>query len=304
MKVCPDCHKVVSALDAVVLKGKTYHKSCRICYKCGQVIEDNLLLPKQVYQGHSYHYSCLNSAQVCCICGKKTLHYVRDYWGNTACAEHGHICLYCGSFVREGQTFLFSCVREGQKLSEPRWICDKCQVSIVRTPEEIEQCRKEVMTIFKANGITGIPEDIPIRLSDMKDLPGFQGKVIWGLNKGRVSSSRARYSFEILMHQNFPRVVFKGVLAHELLHSWIALYSIRLPNNEEEGLCNLGEFLVLKQEKSKEADYLINWTLEQNRDPVYGDGYRLMKKRLEKLGWKGLMDALLWENKTPEHIDL
>ena len=93
-------------------------------------------------------------------------------------------------------------------------------------------------------------------------------------------------------------------LAHELLHSWISLYGIKLPNNEAEGLCNLGKFLVLKQEKNKDAAYLIHWALEENKDPVYGDGYRLMKKRLEKLGWKGLMDALLWENKTPEPVDL
>ena len=64
------------------------------------------------------------------------------------------------------------------------------------------------------------------------------------------------------------------------------------------------DFFHPKQEKSKEADYLIQWILEENKDPVYGDGFRLMKKRLEKLGWKGLMDALLWEDKAPEHIYL
>ena len=163
MRICPDCHKVVPALDAVEIGGKYYHKSCRICYKCGKVINDDFLHPKQEFEGHSYHFSCLHAAQTCCICGKVTHRY------------------------------------------------------------------------------------------------------------GRISSSRSRYSCEISIHENLPYLVFKGVLAHELLHSWIALYAIKLPDNEEEGLCNLGKFLILKQEKSKEADYLIQWALEENKAPGHID---------------------------------
>ena len=304
MKICPDCHKVVTALDAIEIDGKFYHKSCRICYKCGKIIQDQLLYPKQEFEGHSYHFSCLHAAPVCCICGKITHRYVRDFLGNFACSEHGSICQYCGSIVRHGHTFKYTYIQDGERVSRDEQICDKCADSIIKTPEDIERCRSEVMSVFKRNGISGIPDDIPISLSDMKEESEKRGRGIWGLNCGRISSSRSRYSCEIFIHENLPYLVFKGVLAHELLHSWIALYAIRLPDNEEEGLCNLGKFLILKQEKSREADYLIQWALEENKDPIYGDGYRLMKKRLDKLGWKGLMDALSWENKTPEHVDL
>ncbi len=304
MRICPDCHKVVPAPDAVEIGGKYYHKSCRICYKCGKVIDDDFIHPKQEFEGHSYHFSCLHAAQTCCICGKVTHRYVRDYWGNVACEEHGAPCQYCGSIVKKGQSFKYTYIQGGERITLNKQICDKCASSIVKTPEQIERCRREVMDIFKVHGITGIPDDIPISLSDMREESEKKGMGIWGLNYGRISSSRSRYSCEISIHENLPYLVFKGVLAHELLHSWIALYAIQLPDNEEEGLCNLGKFLILKQEKSKEADYLIQWALEENKDPVYGDGYRLMKKRLEKLGWKGLMDALLWENNAPEHIDL
>ena len=304
MRICPDCHKVVSALDAVEICGKFYHKKCRICHKCGKVINDDFLHPKQVFNGHYYHFNCLHLVQICCICGKETRKYVRDYWGTVACEEHGGICQYCGSIVKKGQSFNYTYIRDGERIVRERQICEECVQSIVKTPEQIERCRSEVMSVFMAHGITGIPNDIPISLSDMREESEKKGMGVWGLNYGRISSSRSRYSCEISIHENLPYLVFKGVLAHELLHSWIALYAIQLPKNEEEGLCNLGKFLILKQEKSKEADYLIHWALEENKDPIYGDGYRLMKKRLEKLGWKGLMDALLWENKAPEHIDL
>ena len=283
MRICPDCHKVVPAMDAVEIGGKYYHKSCRICYGCGKVINDDFLHPKQVFEGHSYHFNCLHSAQTCCICRKVTHRYVRDYWGNVACNTY---------------------IQDGERIILEKQICDRCAQSIVKTPEQIERCRTEVMRVFEAYGITGIPDDIPISLSDMREESEKLGKGIWGLNYGRISSSRSRYSCEIVIHENLPYLVFKGVLAHELLHSWISLYAIHLPDNEKEGLCNLGKYLILKQDKSKEADYLIHWSLDGNDDPVYGDGYRLMKKRLEKLGWKGLMDALLWENHATQHVDL
>ena len=304
MRICPDCHKVVPALNAVEIGGRFYHKSCRICYKCGKVINDDFLHPKAEFEGHYYHFNCLHSPGICCICGKENRRYVRDYWGNVACEEHGEICQYCGSIVKNGQTFNYSYIRDGKRIIQDRQICDRCASSIVKTREQIESCRREVMDIFKAHGITGIPDDIPISLSDMKEESEKKGMGIWGLNYGRISASRSRYSCEISIHENLPYLVFKGVLAHELLNSWVALYAIKLPKNEEEGFCNLGKFLILKQEKTKQSDYLIHWLLEENEDPVYGDGYRLMKNRLDKLGWKGLMDALLWEDKLPEHIDL
>ena len=304
MRVCPDCHKVVPALGAVEINGKFYHKSCRICYKCGKVINDDLLHPKQEFEGHSYHFDCLYSARTCCICGKQTHRYVRDYWGNVACSEHGNICYYCGRIIKNGQSIKYTCFKDGKRAVKERQICDKCTQSIVRTPDQIERCRLEVMSVFSAYGITGIPDDIPVKLSDMREMSDKMKRGLWGLNCGRVSSSGSHYSCEISIHENLPYLVFKGVLAHELLHSWITLYAIHLPDNEEEGFCNLGKFLVLRQEKTKEAEYLIHWALKENKDPVYGEGYRLMKKRLEKLGWKGLMDALLWENKTREPVDL
>ena len=304
MKVCPDCHKVVTALDAVEIDGKSYHKSCRTCYKCGKIIRDEFLHPKEVFEGHNYHFSCLHSASVCCICGKTTHHYVRDYWGNIACREHGTTCQYCGTIIKNGQSFKYSYFADGGKKIVDRFICDNCADSIVKTPEEIERCRAEVMEVFQKKDITGIPNDIPISLSDMKEESKKLGRGLWGLNSGKVSPSRLHYSCQITIHKNLPRLVFKGVLAHELLHSWLTLYAIRLPDNEKEGFCNLGKFLILEQEKAKESKYLIHWLLEENKDPIYGEGFRLMKKRLEKLGWKGLMDALLWENKAPEHVDL
>lgn len=295
MKICPDCHKAVTALDAVEIGGQFYHKSCRTCFKCGMVIDDKS--KKAVCEGHSYHYDCLHSDQVCSICGNVTHHYIRDHWGNVACVSHGHVCSYCGSIDNTGKSYDLTYVINGEMRPSPSWMCLRCSDSIVKSVADVERCRSEVMAIFSANGINGIPADIPILISDLRKEEQDMGHGLFGLNISHISASRSRYSCEVIIHQNLPYVMFKGILAHELLHSWVRLYSIQLPQNEEEGLCNLAKYLVLKQDKSLQAKYLIDWFLVNNRDPVYGEGFRLMKKRLDKLGWKGLLDALLWEKK-------
>lgn len=174
------------------------------------------------------------------------------------------------------------------------WVCGLCADSMVATQDSVEKCRREVLALFRKNGILGIPSDIPIELSDLHVVARRAGGLVLGRNKGRISPSRSRYSFSIQVYYQLPRLVFCGVLAHELLHSWVALYAIDLPPEEEEGFCNLGEYLVLQQDSTPYGVYRIS-CLRKDPDPVYGEGFRLMEDRLSKLGWKGLMDALLWE---------
>ena len=153
------------------------------------------------------------------------------------------------------------------------------------------------MDIFSNNGITGIPDDIPIELTDMSAEEESKGHSLWGLNYSYLTKSRSHYSCKISIFNALPELQFKSTLAHELLHSWLHLYAINLPQNEKEGFCNLGSMLVYKNYKSDISDYSIKYLLDKNKDPIYGDGYRLMKMRLDKLGWKGLMDALMRDNK-------
>ncbi len=62
-----------------------------------------------------------------------------------------------------------------------------------------------------------------------------------------------------------------------------------------EGLCELGAFLIYSQDKSDLAQHRIERMLD-SKDPVYGNGFRLFHKKLERLGWKKLLREIL-ENK-------
>lgn len=76
-----------------------------------------------------------------------------------------------------------------------------------------------------------------------------------------------------------------STLAHELGHAWISQNKIKLPLIEEEGFCQVLSYYALCSEFSKEgnheADLVKSWA-----DEIYGDGFRLMKRKLDCLGWK------------------
>jgi hypothetical protein len=91
-----------------------------------------------------------------------------------------------------------------------------------------------------------------------------------------------------------PRLEFEAVLAHELLHVWLLEKDIQLSKKETEGLCNLGSALVYQADNSKLAERLLE-KMESSSDRLYGKGFRKMKDKLQRLGWKGLKKLI--ENK-------
>ena len=299
MRICPDCHKIVSAMDSVMIGGQYYHKSCRVCHKCGEVIK----LGKHEFGGHVYHASCYLESLKCCVCGKQVLSPYTDWYGNVACNEHAHYCTFCGRIITPAiggeYPIEYGYLEDGIRNIRNAYICGDCKSTVISSDNDIERCRQDVMNIFNNNGISGIPVDIPISLSDMLKEEESLGLTPWGLNYSYITSSRGSYSCKITMKKDLPELQFKGTLGHELLHSWLYLYAIELPQNETEGFCNLGSMLIYKYYKSDISDFWVNYIMEQNDDPIYGEGYRLMKMRLDKLGWKGLMDALLLESNKP-----
>jgi hypothetical protein len=134
--------------------------------------------------------------------------------------------------------------------------------------------------------ITGVPENIPVALVPKGQMNGHLGDIRYY----KVRDPQ-RADFHIRMTYGLPDLYFRGVLAHEMLHSWLALYGRQVTTDECEGFCNLGEAFVYTKEDTPLAHYLLK-QMYKNADAVYGDGYRLQKQRYEKLGWEGLLKSL------------
>jgi hypothetical protein len=87
---------------------------------------------------------------------------------------------------------------------------------------------------------------------------------------------------------------FKETLAHECGHVWLNdrnSYLIHQSRQEVEGFCNLVAYKVLLFEFSEEAKRVRKSMLE-NPDPIYGEGFRIMKQRADNEGWDNFLYRL------------
>ena len=313
LRFCSKCNKVVIG-EGVTHGGKLYHKECMICAYCGGELtgaiatyrgqffhtECNPASGKKVcaycrkplkgswhiQNGKNYHHDCFHKyvEKRCSICGQAISGtYTYDNWGNCAHMMHGaektRYCHSCGRII--SGSF--------KQIGANAVLCSVCATSSVTTSKQVEACRKKVISVFKSLGISGVPEDIPVELKS-KDLMGKAlGRIHYSWSRNRRFSN-----FHIFMTLGLPELHFRGVLAHEMLHSWLVLYGREVTDDECEGFCNLGSGFVYQKEDTDFSRLLLK-RLYENADKIYGEGYRLQKERYEKLGWAGLLDSLRYK---------
>ena len=310
VRICAKCHKVIVGAG-IPVGGKYYHKKCLECAYCEQKLAGFFV----TYKGLPYHTQCNPSSgkKICAYCrkpiiseyysiGEKNFHkdcyhkYVekkccvcgqpihescyKDDWGNYSHTNHHgekpHFCISCGRIISGSHTVL----------GKETFLCSFCSASSVTTDSQVEACRKKVISVFGDLGITGIPLTIPIGMKPTDEMNGTLGH-IYCYN----STRRDIADFKIFMTYGLPMLHFQGVLAHEMLHSWLVLYGREVTRDECEGFCNLGEAFIYTKDGSDFAGFLLR-RMYKNEDLVYGEGYRLQKQRYEKLGWAGLLESL------------
>ena len=100
----------------------------------------------------------------CSICENKIKdkEYYVDIWGNPFHIYHkkiGTFCECCSRIISEKIT------NGGYQLDDGRYICTLCDISIIKTEQEILKSFKEIKEILKKNGVNNINEsEIDIEL--------------------------------------------------------------------------------------------------------------------------------------------
>lgn len=94
--------------------------------------------------------------------------------------------------------------------------------------------------------------------------------------------------FDIYIRCGYSYLYTKSILAHEIGHTWINYNKIKLSKMENEGFCQLLAYQILYSDfaLSSNNNMLL---LREWKDEVYGDGFRLMKSKLDSLGWQQLL---------------
>ena len=221
----------------------------------------------------------------CVICDKPLLGSCRvDKWGQKVCVDHELLfCTCCGRITRPADVHL----------PDGRNVCSFCIGRTVRKPEHIEWVYSRVQDIFERNFLT-LPGKIPEEIVTSEQMlshyskPTHTGTVPSGLTvSGGVALFGMPMKHKVYMLDYQHKVLFGGVLAHELLHVWQNEHRIKLPPHYSEGFCNLGSYLFYKYIDNELSQQHAQWMLE-NPDPIYGDGFRQVKAIFESEGGRNL----------------
>jgi hypothetical protein len=94
--------------------------------------------------------------------------------------------------------------------------------------------------------------------------------------------------FDIYIRCGYSYLYTKSILAHEIGHTWIDYNHIAISKMENEGFCQLLAYQSLFSDFSLESNNSMI-DLAEWKDKVYGDGFRLMKQKLDSLGWTQLL---------------
>ena len=222
--------------------------------------------------------------QHCAVCGKVLVgRFKVDCWGQGYCEEHGVECL-CQNCMRATGA-------DGVCLMDGRRVCSHCKDKVVIKDVHIEWVYSRLLEIFKSNFLT-LPEKISIKIVSLEQLAhlsnGPKDKGLMGLTLSKSSGLLfSAIEHQIYMRDYLHKVVFGGVLAHELLHVWQNEHRITIAPQYCEGFCNLGTYLFYSYLKNELSERLVQ-NMMQSNDPIYGEGFRRVKEIFETRGGRNL----------------
>jgi len=301
--ICAHCNKLLGQ-TWITSSGKHYHENCYTkfiqpkCSFCKRPIEEKFT----EQDGHKYHLHCFrnNKLPKCSYCQVplEGVH-LKDAWGNLYHENHRGVktptCFSCNRVISKRTS------NGGVRLNDGRALCSFCNKYAIVQPAQVLPLEKAARATLRKVGISNIPTGIDIKLVDRKELARLTNGLSYHIKGGMrgltlseetmVGKKRKNTSHTIYLLQHMATLELEGVLAHELIHVWLFENRIKLSSAETEGLCNLGNYLIYQKSPSPMAKHFLN-TLNNDKDPIYGDGYRKMKQRLDKEGWAKLLASI------------
>lgn len=214
--------------------------------------------------------------------------YVLSLYGEATCASHPALdrCFFCArprSRVCAGWS----------RFTADRVRCPTCSRRAVDTQE---QARAYIPDVRREMAGIGISLCTPVRVglcdADLIDKAGGSdgSGVCLGLTHSRAwLDGRADEVLHIEIARGLPETHFGQVLAHEIGHAWLVQNrATDLDPALAEGVCELFSGAWLKRNATAVASALRE-SLAANPDPVYGDGYRMVRAAVVRFG----VDAVL-----------
>lgn len=177
-----------------------------------------------------------------------------------------------------------------------RSLCADCRPTAVLVQDDVRRVLPLIRNQLGALGVT-LRSRTKVRLVDRTQLatthPGEAGQVT-GMTLMRGSAA-----IEIRVLFGLTHARFGCAVAHELMHAY--LFERRYPRvdpRSEEGICELLALAWVRRRAGPLYEAEAR-RLEQNPDPVYGEGLRLARDAVERLGIAPVLRELRRTGRLP-----
>ena len=288
--------KYIKYKGKVYCSRKCYESVLPKCVICGK--------PATITTPDGKHYcskECLSKTwPVCAACGRRSPKGVRRGW------DHKFICEKCAKKPK-----CFACGMPGVvRLADGRVLCAKCANVAVMKAERATEVAEEVRKLMCEKLSLSTTHTIKYHVVSQDELRGKTDKHGAGRELGlfscafkierttvkrmisgvEVSSTTKREvkerHYDIYFLYGTPLWKLREVAGHELGHDWMEeryphIHDLKLKEGWAEFVASRINILY-KQER-------LNKRLEMNPDPIYGDGYRYVKKAFDQGGMKALL---------------
>ena len=333
---CAQCGNSITSGSYVSVDGKVFHPEHFRCAYCGRKIESVQYNKHNGYYYHPEHYEQFIAPR-CAVCGQAILGEYVEYEGKKYHKDHYEEqialkCSYCGlpingqySITFWGETYhdyheeravkCDYCQRYisdegtagGIKYEDGRNICGICLTSVINDDNVARHLFEEVKNELRQYRIDIQWDEIGLYLVDRNYIAGLSNetRVIekqTGFTYHRFETIRGTVrnkKFDIYILRGMPEMEFISTAAHELMHVWLYLNApYDMDKMMSEGSANYASYLVLKKRTLFRAKYLID-NLEKDRDIIYGDGYRRIKRLVRAKRVNGWLDIITEKERLP-----
>ena len=293
---CSGCGKPIEG-EYIRALNKLWHPEHFVCAHCGDPIGKTF----HVHRGKPYctRDYLLLFAEKCALCGQPLVDgYILDAFGNKYCKRHeaDPRCSSCERFIGQYHT------GGGVRYADGRVVCQQCRSIAIDADPDAYRLLTDVQKMLAKHEINFDPKiKLKLHLLGQGELAGIMPKRKHSQNASGLTQTcihtingaeSSREVKEIAMLYGLPYEHLGAVLAHELGHAWLFLNRYpSLPAKLEEGFCELLSVFWL-QSRGDDLARVRMVLVEKNPDRVYGSGYRLVKKAVERYSLAYVLDYL------------
>lgn len=299
---CDQCENLIKEGSSyLVSNGKIfcdeecYEKSLPKCAVCSKPVKKGFTINGKNYCSEK----CLSTTWgKCSVCGKRVKNGM--HFGSK---DGVFYCLECSK-----KTVCFACglPNDCSVLDDGRTICAKCKKTSIKSFREAMNIIRDVRKTMKGKLNISTDHNIKYELVNQHTLKsisknsemelGLFAHEEWkntettyksrlGFKYGEETKVELTDSFYIYILTDIPKDKFIEITAHELAHDWMEKV---YPNIKDLKITEGWSEFAASQVNSIYKNGYLNIRMEENNNPVYGDGYRFIADYVKQNRMEGL----------------